>query len=233
MTCKDAQKGRFFFFFLSGTLPDDASFGMQAVLTNHFAYGGYYPVGGASEIAYNIIPTVEAAGGRVLVRSKVTKILVDSGRAVGITVKQGKSHFTHPASHTRTLTGHTLYDVMAPLVISDAGLYNTVESLLPPAVVKEYSLSSLLTHVRHGVGLMSVFVGLDGTPEELGLKAGHTWAFRGSSLQQITADYLSTPREDISSAKVQYVCVCVNRELCDLASCLSTGSPHVSFLPLD
>ncbi len=197
-------------------------------------------MGGASEIAYNIIPTVEEAGGRVLVRSKVTKILVDGGRAVGVTVKQGESH-VHPLSlatppltghapshwpcplplvtppshwpHSshwprplttgHTHTGHTLYDVMAPLVISDAGLYNTVESLLPPATVKDRDLSSLLTHVRHGLGLMSVFIGLDGTPEELGLKAGHTWAFRGAGLQQITADFLATPPEDVESAKVR------------------------------
>ena len=64
---------------------------MQATLTNHFSHGGYYPKGGASEIAFNIIPTIEAAGGRVLVRAKVTNILMDQGRAVGVTVKQGMS----------------------------------------------------------------------------------------------------------------------------------------------
>ncbi len=63
---------------------------MQAALTNHFTYGGYYPIGGASEIAFNIIPTIEAAGGRVLVRAKVSRILMDEDKAVGVTVKQGE-----------------------------------------------------------------------------------------------------------------------------------------------
>ena len=30
--------------------------------------GSHYPVGGSSEIAYNILPVIQAAGGRVLVR---------------------------------------------------------------------------------------------------------------------------------------------------------------------
>lgn len=34
--------------------------------------GGAYPVGGASEIAFHIIPVVEAAGGRLLVRAEVS-----------------------------------------------------------------------------------------------------------------------------------------------------------------
>lgn len=37
--------------------------------------GGAYPVGGASEIAFHIIPVVEAAGGRLLVRAEVSAYL--------------------------------------------------------------------------------------------------------------------------------------------------------------
>lgn len=35
--------------------------------------GGAYPVGGASEIAFHIIPVIEAAGGKVLVRAEVNE----------------------------------------------------------------------------------------------------------------------------------------------------------------
>jgi all-trans-retinol 13,14-reductase len=49
---------------------------LQAILNSHFYDGGFYPVGGASEIALNIIPVIERAGGRVLVRANVTEILV-------------------------------------------------------------------------------------------------------------------------------------------------------------
>jgi all-trans-retinol 13,14-reductase len=45
-------------------------------LNSHFYDGGFYPVGGASEIALNIIPVIERSGGKVLVRANVKEILV-------------------------------------------------------------------------------------------------------------------------------------------------------------
>lgn len=57
---------------------------MQLILMQHYTYGGYYPIGGASEIAYNIIPVIERSGGKVLVRANVKEILLDSsGKAIG------------------------------------------------------------------------------------------------------------------------------------------------------
>jgi all-trans-retinol 13,14-reductase len=48
----------------------------KAALNSHFYDGGFYPVGGASEIALNIIPVIERSGGKVLVRANVKEILV-------------------------------------------------------------------------------------------------------------------------------------------------------------
>lgn len=58
---------------------------MHAILANHYLFGASYPRGGASEIAFHIIPVIEKAGGKVLVRAMVSKILVDenSGRVRG------------------------------------------------------------------------------------------------------------------------------------------------------
>lgn len=56
---------------------------MHAMLINHYMYGASYPRGGASEIAYHMIPIIESAGGRVLVRATVSRILVENNRAVG------------------------------------------------------------------------------------------------------------------------------------------------------
>ena len=63
----------------------EGSFAMHAILANHYLFGASYPRGGASEIAFHIVPVIEKAGGKVLVRAKVSKILVDedSGRVKG------------------------------------------------------------------------------------------------------------------------------------------------------
>ena len=58
---------------------------MHSILANHYLYGASYPRGGASEIAFHIIPVIEKVGGKVLVRANVSKILVDesSGKVKG------------------------------------------------------------------------------------------------------------------------------------------------------
>ena len=58
------------------TSPLRLSFAMQALLLNHYTRGGYYPVGGASEIAHGVIPVIEEAGGKVMVRVMVEEILM-------------------------------------------------------------------------------------------------------------------------------------------------------------
>ena len=171
-----------------GTIPKDAAFGMQAMLTNHFAFGGYYPRGGASEIAFNVIPVIEQAGGRVLVRSKVTDILLDDSmqQAIGVRVKKG----------------HTAYEILAPLVISDAGVHNTMEKLLPKKSLKQHGLNNLLRKVRHGLGLMSVFIGLEGTKEELGLKPTNIWAFSSPNLDEDVERFMKLTPEEVEKAPV-------------------------------
>jgi all-trans-retinol 13,14-reductase len=67
---------------VAGVPPSKSSFALHAILINHYLYGASYPRGGASEIAFTIIPVIEKAGGRVLVRAPVTAILTDSNGTV-------------------------------------------------------------------------------------------------------------------------------------------------------
>jgi all-trans-retinol 13,14-reductase len=55
-------------------------------LNSHFYDGGFYPNGGASEIALNIIPVIERAGGKVFVRANVTEILHNGSKVTGVKV---------------------------------------------------------------------------------------------------------------------------------------------------
>jgi len=129
-----------------GTLPKDTSFSMHAVLVNHFLLGVAYPTGGASEIAFNIVPTILRSGGSCFVRAMVGSILLDgsSSKAVGVVMaKDGQ-------------------EIRAPIVISDAGIFNTFGKLLPQLTKP---LTSHSERVQSGWGGMSVFIGLKGTHE--------------------------------------------------------------------
>ena len=89
-----------------GCPPSKTTFVMQATLNRHFMRGGaHYPVGGSSEVAFNIIPVIERAGGRVLVRANVTSILSKKGKVCGVRVKKGTEE----------------HEIFAPMVISSAG----------------------------------------------------------------------------------------------------------------
>ena len=115
---------------------------MQAALVAHFEHGGFYPIGGASEIAYNMIPVIgkkvlieyfffiphskftyllsiaERTGGKVLVKADVKEILHNGKKVHGVVVQKGQER----------------YRIEAPIVISTAGIYNTFERLLKPEI---------------------------------------------------------------------------------------------------
>ncbi|OWK10540.1 hypothetical protein Celaphus_00005504 [Cervus elaphus hippelaphus] len=99
-----------------GVTPSHTTFSMHALLVDHYLKGAFYPRGGSSEIAFHTIPVIQRAGGAVLTRAPVQSILLDSaGKACGVTVKKGED----------------LVNIYCPIVISDAGLFNTYERLLP------------------------------------------------------------------------------------------------------
>lgn len=124
-----------------GTLPSETSFVMHAALVAHFLYGVAYPRGGSSEIAFNIIPVIEKAGGRCLVRANVSEIVVDETGKKAIGVKIAKD-------------GNI---IKAPLVVSAAGVFNTFKLL--PEETREVcpSIQKTLSHVRHGVSCLTAY----------------------------------------------------------------------------
>ncbi|KAK2832813.1 hypothetical protein Q5P01_016702 [Channa striata] len=137
-----------------GVPPKESSFLINALLMHHYRRGAYYPRGGGNEFAFHIIPVIQQAGGDVLVRAPVRRILLDQhGKAYGVTVLKGPEEI----------------QVQAPVVISDTGMFDTFQKLLPPHIENKSEIQSLLGMVRHGMGSFLVFVGLNGTKEELGI----------------------------------------------------------------
>jgi hypothetical protein len=61
----------------NGLPPAQSSFIIHSMIAQHYMYGGYYPIGGASRMAQTIIPVVQQAGGEVFTYASVEKILVE------------------------------------------------------------------------------------------------------------------------------------------------------------
>ena len=102
-----------------GLPPGRSAFVAHAVIVSHYLNGAWYPAGGAGEIPKAASSVIRAAGGELLAGHEVTKIILENGRAVGVEVqpKKGKEQ---PRLEFR-----------APVIVSDAGAWNTFTRLLP------------------------------------------------------------------------------------------------------
>ncbi len=72
-----------------GVTPARSSFGMHALMVQHFLNGAYYPVGGASSIAAAMLATIAEAGGWCAVRRSVDQIIVRRGSVAGVRLADG------------------------------------------------------------------------------------------------------------------------------------------------
>ncbi|XP_063997247.1 all-trans-retinol 13,14-reductase isoform X2 [Pogoniulus pusillus] len=164
-----------------GVVPSKASFTMHGILVNHFLDGAWYPRGGSGEIAFHLIPVIRKSGGNVLGRAPVEKILLDSqGRACGVSVKKGQE----------------LLNIFAPIVISDAGVFNTYQRLLPAKAQALPEIQAQLGRAVHGEGGFSIFIGVNGSKEELGLEPINYFVYPGSDLDELAGSYLASSREE-------------------------------------
>jgi prolycopene isomerase len=76
-------------------------------------YGGInYPKGGVGQIAQKLVDGLEKAGGRIEYQSRVTRIVTESGKAVGVELANGKTY-------------------RAKRIVSNATRWDTFEQLLP------------------------------------------------------------------------------------------------------
>ncbi len=87
-------------------------------------YGGInYPQGGVGQIAQKLVEGLEKAGGEIQYKARVTKILIEKGKAVGVELANGKQY-------------------RAKRIVSNATRWDTFEKLMPaeniPAAEKRW-----------------------------------------------------------------------------------------------
>lgn len=141
-----------------GMPPKRSPFMAHAMIARHYLYGGFYPVGGSWRIAETIIPKIQAAGGEVFTYAKVETILVEGGRVSGVEMKDGNR-------------------IKCACVISSAGVDNTFNHLLPRDVVERSGYRRRMQEVQPSVAHLGVYIGLQGTAEELGLPRTNFWIY--------------------------------------------------------
>lgn len=102
----------------------------------------------------------------------------------------------------RVLKGGEGFDIKAPLVISDAGIYNTFERLLPSSIRKQEKIQKPLSCINHGPGAMAVFIGLDATKEKLGVKAQNYWVYTSNEFDEIFENYINLSDSEAGNSDI-------------------------------
>lgn len=156
-----------------GLPPSKSNFGIHSVVVEHYLNGAWYPVGGSGAIAKSLIPTIERAGGAVMVRQKVIEIVVAAGKAKGVKVQQT----ANPSSRKQS-EEEIFYP--APVVISDAGAYNTFLKLIPEHVALPERDA---LRYRRGADnakstIVTLYLGLKENPQKLGFHGENHWIYR-------------------------------------------------------
>jgi all-trans-retinol 13,14-reductase len=157
-----------------GLPPSESCFGIHGVIVTHYFNGGWYPVGGAKAIAQAIIPTIEQAGGVVITQRRVTEILLESGVAVGVKAQ----NTAKPEADLETY--------YAPIVVSDAGAFNTYLKLIPP----HYPIADRpkIQAFPKGTSMLTVYLGLKESPQKLGFQGENHWIYTTYNHDTIAQD---------------------------------------------
>ncbi|CAL2084101.1 NAD(P)/FAD-dependent oxidoreductase [Tenacibaculum sp. 190524A05c] len=141
-----------------GLPPKQSSFSMHASVARHYFGGGSFPIGGSSQIVNTISPVISDAGGTILTNAEVDEVIVKNNKAIGVKMLDGK-------------------EIFARNIVSNAGIITTYTKLLPQQTVQKHKLFDNLQKVKPSVAHVSLYIGLDGSPEELEIPKTNYWIY--------------------------------------------------------
>ena len=113
-----------------------------------------FPRGGAEAIAKALQRGLEKNGGEVRLRTHVDEIIVENGAAVGVKLANGKG------------------EIRAPIVLSNASVWDTYGKLLPRGAVPEAERKQAM-ETPYSESFMHLHLGIDGAGLDFSRTGGH------------------------------------------------------------
>eukprot|EP01083_Nonionella_stella_P004627 13438_1 len=158
-----------------GTNPETIPGLIYSNVCAHYMNGGYYPNGGCSQIAYHLINTIKRSGGDVLVRKRVKHIVINpkTHKVQGIEMENG-------------------VQINAKVVVSAAGLYNTYNKLIQPQFIPK-TIAKKVNDIEFSGSFVYLFVGLNGTAEDLELRSHNIWSFPHGDYVRLFKEMCANP----------------------------------------
>lgn len=158
-----------------GMPPAESSFVIHSLIAQHYMHGGYYPIGGASQMAQTIIPVIQSAGGEVFTYASVEQILTNNTGVTGV----------------RMADGHT---IKASTVISNAGVFNTFNHLLDSTTPQRADYLEKLKDVSRSMASICLYIGIKDTAENLQLPKTNFWIYPNENYEAVCDTFKQSPR---------------------------------------
>jgi len=168
-----------------GLSPKKSSFGIHAIIVDHYIYGGNYPVGSAANIYRYIVEDIVKNGGQVLIKAEVDKVLVKENMAVGVIMANGDQ-------------------ILADKVISNTGAHNTFEKLMPDNVEVPANILQDLKDVKPSTSHICLYVGLDASDKELNLPKWNYWVYADYDFEGGYEEHISNPHFEPPLAYISF-----------------------------
>ncbi len=147
-----------------GSPPSRTSFVFDSMLRLAYFLGNYYPRGGSQVFVDELAQKFENAGGHILMSASVRRILVRGNTAFGVEVESG------------TARNRVRRQILAEVVVSNADLRHTLDSLIGPEFVDPSYLETV-RHLRPSHACFLSHLGLkDISIDELRQIDGYHWS---------------------------------------------------------
>lgn len=145
-----------------GLPPSDAAFCIHAVVEDHYMDGGYFPRGGAEQIALQIEKVIEQSGGCILTNCDVSQIVLEQNKAVGVRYR----HLTHDSKERVE---------RAATIVSTTGAWSTYNQLLPQTL--NLPIQKKLSQFPLKYSAVSLYLGLNDSIEKIGQSGANQWLY--------------------------------------------------------
>ena len=141
-----------------GGRPSKASFAAHALISASYLHSGsWYPVGSSPAFAEHIIPTITKHGGEARAGVRVEKLLFEDDAVVGVQTSDGA-------------------EIRAQAVISDVGVRETIDALLPEGCGHEDWIAEIRA-LPSSIAHFTLFLGFEGDIEAAGASKANHWIY--------------------------------------------------------
>lgn len=148
-----------------GLPPYKASFLVHSVLMAHYFEGAFYPMGGGGGIVNAFTKRIKSLGGEIRTKSKVDRILVEQGKAIGVKLENGEL-------------------IKADRVISNADPNITFLNLIGENNISR-KLKKRLDNTKYSMTSLILFLTLDIDVTKYGIDSGNIWKISEPDLDAV------------------------------------------------